>query len=200
MDSHFGHTLHSRPFCLWPNDPSVTSLLLFSPTCRPYRPLRVEKKGNGTDYKVMTREAIDFRVELMKVLSALTELWQLQRNYIENFALMAIRLEIKCVQWWQNKGFKLLKRHLLKKTIYSNAVLQETGPLFDFTPKLIELCQNFNILSATSDHLFKWIFCGTEVYYISGWWIKPNVRLYFQSATPMWLYCDKIQKETWYCV
>ncbi len=118
VDSHFGHTLHSQPCCLWLTDPSVTSLLFLSPTCRTYRPLRVEKKGkNGTDCKAVTREAIDFRVELMKVQSALTEPWQLQRNYIEHFALVAIRLQIKCVQWWQNKGFKLLKRHSLKNNL-----------------------------------------------------------------------------------
>lgn len=57
-----------------------------------------EKGKNGTDCKAVTKEAIDFRVELMKVQSALTEPWQLQRNYIEHFALVAIRLEIKCVK------------------------------------------------------------------------------------------------------
>lgn len=76
-----------------------------------------KKEKNGTDCKAVTRVAIDFRVELMKVQSALTEPWQLQRNYIEHFALVAIRLQIKCVQWWQNKGFKLLKRHSLKNNL-----------------------------------------------------------------------------------
>lgn len=72
--------------------------------------------------------------------------------------------------------------------------------MFDFTPTLIELCQNFNVLSATSDHLFQGVFCGTEVYYIFGWWIKPNARLYFQLTTPMQLIVTKSIKKLVLCI